>query len=168
MKIIRKGFSLIEILVVIVIIAILLTVATTNMVGARQRAIDSQRKSNLKELKLALRMYYVDYHQFPATNMGIYLNGCGTNGTSKCPICPTSDFASGGADGCLKTYANKLEMNESGVLSNIRYYQCANGDDFRLKIQLNNMSDADILLSQSRCPACGTTYSSNDYVLCND
>lgn len=165
----RPGFTLIELLIVIVIMGIVMALITTNLFGARQRGSDSQKKSSAKEFKTALQLYYVDYHIYPASSgANTKMNGCGPDGISPCPVCSSADFAAGGADGCQRVYANKLEMSSSGSLSNIRYFQCSGGDDFRLKIALTNVSDADIAESQARCPAlaCNTTYRTNDYVLC--
>lgn len=164
-----KGFTLIELLVVIVIIGIIATLVATNLVGGRTRASDSQKKSNLNQLKTALHIYYIDYHKYPTTGNGLVLNACGTNGTDPCPVCPTADFAAGGVDGCLRIYADKIDINRTNKrFPDIRYYPCESGDDFRLKIALANTSDSDIAESQARCPACGTTYTSADYVLCGD
>lgn len=164
----KKGFSLIELLIIIVIMGILMALVTTNLFGARTRGTDSQKKSNLKELKTALQLYFVDYHGYPVTDMGLYFKACGTDGDERCPVCSTADFASGGADGCDRIYAKKIELS-SGRFPNIRYYQCEGGDDFRLKISLSNASDSDILESQARCPACGgTTYGATDYVVCGN
>jgi len=164
----KRGFTLIELLIVIVIVGILTALITVNLFGARERALDSQKKSNLKELKTALQLYFTDYHRFPDTDMGLYFKACGPTGSSRCPVCTSADFASGGADGCQRIYAQKIELT-NGRFPNIRYYQCSGGDDFRLKISLTNASDADIADSQRRCPVgCGTTYTALDFVLCNN
>ena len=166
----KYGFTLIELLIVIVIVGILTALIAVNLFSARERALDSQRKSNMKEFKTALQLYFVDYHQYPASSGdNTSINGCGPSGTSACPVCTSFYFASGGADGCQRVYAKKLEMSSGGSLSNIRYYQCTGGDDYRLKTSLTNTSDADIADSQKRCPVgCGTTYTATDFVLCNN
>ena len=158
----KHGFTLIEILVVIVIIGILSAIVTTNFVGARERAQDSQKKSNLKELKTALRLYYVDYHKYPEYDLGIYFKGCGLNGDTRCPISGTSSFSAG-----TKTYMNKIP-------SSFNYYTCSGGDDFRLKITLSNASDPDITESQRNCPcaSCGDktcaqlNYGTKEFIMC--
>ena len=61
----NKGFSLIELLVVISIIGILTTVLVMNFVGSRQRARDAQTIQNLNSIKNALRMYYNEYQFYP-------------------------------------------------------------------------------------------------------
>jgi len=64
-KSIKKGFTLIELLVVISIIGILTTLIFANLNAARQRARDAQRKSDLKNVSTALRLYYNDNSRYP-------------------------------------------------------------------------------------------------------
>ena len=61
----NKGFSLIELLVVISIIGVLTTVLVMNFVGSRERARDAQKIQNLNSLKNALRVYYNDNQAYP-------------------------------------------------------------------------------------------------------
>lgn len=71
----RAGFSLIELLVVISIIGVLTAVLMMNLVGARERARDSQKIQDLNNLKSALRMYYNDNQSYPATKSVILGTG---------------------------------------------------------------------------------------------
>lgn len=62
----NKGFTLVELLVVISIIGVLTTLLMVNFVGSRERATDSQKIQNLNSLRSALRMYYNDNQTYPA------------------------------------------------------------------------------------------------------
>ncbi len=170
----KKGFTLLELLVVIAIIAVIIGLALPNFLGARERSRDYKRKAELLELKTALRLYYSDYSKYPGWTNGLAIVGCGTNGTSNCPVCTTAEFAAGGADGCTTIYMRKLPKSISGSLE-LRYYQTNAGDDFRVKVALENASDPEIANSQVRCPTTtavgsGTniSYGTTDYVVCAD
>jgi general secretion pathway protein G len=63
----QSGFTLIELLVSISIIAILTALLTVNFIGARQRARDAQRKSNLYNIQSALELYRADNDSYPTT-----------------------------------------------------------------------------------------------------
>ncbi len=63
----KRGFSLIELLVVISIIGVLTAVLMMNLVGARERSRDAQKIQDLNSLKSALRMYYNDNQSYPGT-----------------------------------------------------------------------------------------------------
>ncbi len=56
----QKGFTLIELLVVIAIIGILATIVLVSLNTARQKARDTRRISDLRQVALGLEMYYDD------------------------------------------------------------------------------------------------------------
>lgn len=64
-----SGFTLIELLVVIAIIAFVMTVMFPNFSGARQRARDTNRKSDLSQIQKALELYKLDQNPpvYPTT-----------------------------------------------------------------------------------------------------
>lgn len=63
----KKGFTLIEILIVIAILGILATVGLTSFQTTQMRGRDAQRKSDLKQLGNAVELYYQDYKRYPLT-----------------------------------------------------------------------------------------------------
>ncbi len=56
----KKGFTLIELMVVIAIIAILATVVLVALQGARDAAEDSKRKSALSQVRSVAEVYYAN------------------------------------------------------------------------------------------------------------
>lgn len=64
----KRGFTLIELIVVIAIIGLLSTLAVVALGSARLKARDSKRLSDLKQLQTALELYYTDQNQYPAGN----------------------------------------------------------------------------------------------------
>jgi prepilin-type N-terminal cleavage/methylation domain-containing protein len=163
-----KGFTLIEILVVIAIIASIVSIAVPNYLEARTRAQDARVKSDMAQIVSALRLYYTDYHSYPGGSSGTTLNGCKAAGTAACP-CQASvvDFAAGGA-GCDVVYMRQFP---AGFGSTILYYQALSGEDFCMSVLLNNKSDPEVVNSQNRCRnACDFLYSSQEtkYWMCAD
>lgn len=61
----KSGFTIVELLVVIVTIAILTSIIIVVFNGVQERARDSARKSDIGLIMKALDMYYVDNGQYP-------------------------------------------------------------------------------------------------------
>ena len=60
-----KGFTLIELLVVIAIIGILSSVVLASLNSARKKGRDAKRVSDVRQLQLALELYYDKYNGYP-------------------------------------------------------------------------------------------------------
>lgn len=61
----RQGFTLIEVLLVVAIIALLVIALTLSMRGQRQKAEDARAKSDLERLRIAFEDYYNDHNCYP-------------------------------------------------------------------------------------------------------
>jgi len=80
----KSAFTLIEVLVVIAIIGVLSTMFLPNFMAARERARDSQRKSDLRQIQKALELYKQDQvdSSFPATDNFPTANQCWSSGVN--------------------------------------------------------------------------------------
>lgn len=138
----KKGFTLIELLVVISIIGVLAMIIVPNLVGMRERARDAKKKSELVQLKKALRLYYNDNQSYPAASSG------DINGAS-----PATEFTNTAGD---VVYMNEVPEYDSYTVS-------GDGEEFTLSIELENAADPDLATSQTKCGGSGL-----EYVVCQD
>jgi len=81
----NKGFTLIELILVITLLSILALVMLSNFNTTLKRGRDSQRKSDLSQLQKALENYYEDHQSYP-TFTDIFNRKLCTN-----YVCLTSD-----------------------------------------------------------------------------
>jgi type IV pilus assembly protein PilA len=65
------GFTLIELMVVVLIIAILIAIAIPTFLGARQRAQDRAAQSNLRNALTAEKTYYTDKQAYTAATASV-------------------------------------------------------------------------------------------------
>src|SRR3989344_4554555 len=99
MKIHSRAFTLIELLVVIAIIGILSSIILTNLNGSRQKARDVKRVADVKQLQLALALYFdANDGKYPKT------------------------LASGGASELAPTYIPVIPTPPGGVSDAAAYY----------------------------------------------
>jgi prepilin-type N-terminal cleavage/methylation domain-containing protein len=81
----KRGFTLIELLVVIAIIGMLTSIVLVSMGGARKKARDARRQSDLRQVATAMEMAYDD-GSAECGGMDTYL----TSAAAPTKICPTS------------------------------------------------------------------------------
>ncbi len=65
-----EGFTLVELMVVVLVIAILIAIAIPTFLGARQRAQDRAAQSDLRNGLTAAKVFYVDNENYAATDDG--------------------------------------------------------------------------------------------------
>jgi general secretion pathway protein G len=67
----RRGFTLMEMLVVLGILAILLALAVPRILGTQKKANISATQSQVKLLRSCLQRYILDMKEFPSTEQGL-------------------------------------------------------------------------------------------------
>lgn len=140
----KNAFTLIELLVVISIIGILTALVMSNMNAARERARDAQRKSDLRSIQTALRLYYNDVGGYPAGTGTI--TGCDGACTWGQPWIKNSI-----------TYMNTLP--DDPLPGQDYRYTSADVEGYTLVACLENKSDTKCVLDAVLCPVSECKYS---------
>jgi len=86
----QKGFTLIELLVVIAIIGILASIVLVSLGGARAKARDARRQSDIRQIVTGQEMYYGDSEAY-YTETGTTLVGPIGDYLTPVPTDPSSD-----------------------------------------------------------------------------
>lgn len=129
----KFGFTLVELLVVISILGILITLSMVSFRSSQQKARDAARKSDMRNISTALRLYSNDKGFFPANNASGQILGCGVTGTSACT------WGAAWVVG-TSTYMNMLPKDPVANQS-YQYAVGATGDTFTISACLENKND---------------------------
>ena len=161
-----KGFTIIELIVVIAIVAVLATIIITSVNQFQTKGRDAKRIADLNQMQKALEMYKIDNGKYPSSGSA----GCTGGGTSWCYSANTTEWNLLGT--ILKNYMGiipKDPVNTGGgsnPLDGTKYYnyaylsgraggQCADGSCYDL---LTNLEDVN---SSLRCEIKLYTYYGN-------
>jgi general secretion pathway protein G len=67
----QAGFTLIELMVVLVILGILAAIIGPRVVGHTDKAMQVQARAQIENFKTALKMYYLNHKAYPTTEQGL-------------------------------------------------------------------------------------------------
>ncbi|STV62882.1 pullulanase G protein [Klebsiella pneumoniae subsp. pneumoniae] len=84
----QRGFTLLEIMVVIVILGILASLVVPNLMGNKEKADRQKVVSDLVALEGALDMYKLDNSRYPNTEQGLEGAGDRSGRRAACPQLP--------------------------------------------------------------------------------
>ena len=131
----KRGFTLVELLVVIAIIALLSTLSVVALNSARAKARDARRLSDIKQIRTALELYYdANNQQYPSgndlelgTDDAACLNQNGWVPTSTCAS-TTIFMQNVPSDPIPETYSYTYDVGDSNDTYTIAY-TLENGGD---------------------------------------
>lgn len=129
----EAGFTLVEIMIVIIIIGILASLGFGGFQSSQQKGRDAKRKAELKQLMLALETYYSDYNQYPVNSADYKVQGCATPATCEWGE-PFLD-----ANGTM--YMVELPVDRK---DNLSFYYESDGTEFQVYARLENNLDLDV------------------------
>lgn len=128
----RKGFTLIEILIVVAIIAILASIVIVGLGPAQQSGRDARRVTDLQSIQNGLELYYQQCGFYPSN----------TQGSTNCPADSSNDFA--GMATALKSSgvvgSTNIPIDPSSPHQT--YYYASNGTSYTLGATLENSNNS--------------------------
>lgn len=71
----KKGFTVLELLVVVAVIAILSSIALVLTSGTKEKSRDSRRMEDIRQMQNALNLYYTNHNRFPIETSKVTITG---------------------------------------------------------------------------------------------
>ena len=140
----KRGFTLVELLVVIAIIGILASIVLASLSTARAKGRDAKRVSDIKEIQLALELYYDANGSFPLTIYGSPSPLVTGGYISVMPFDPTAGACVNDGDaGCYKYVA--LNSTNCGI-------SCTSATSFHLAAVLETVNPSATGNDSDACP----------------
>lgn len=130
----RNGFTLIELMIVIVIMGVLTAIGIFAFMSSQQKGRDSRRKSDLANVAKALEMYSNDRSSYPTASSG-KIAGCGTDFATACEW---------GEKFGNTSVSYMIKLPKDPTYTTQKYYYERSGSGYRLYARLENLQDADI------------------------
>jgi len=158
-----KGFTLVELIVVMAIISILVTLIASGFRTVQMKGRDAKRKSDLKQVANSLELFYNDHGKYPDSSAGVIV-GCPWSATSTPTNCNwdgNSEFTDG------KT-AYFRQLPKDPINSQEYYYRIvpnSQNKKFQIFARLENDQDRDCI--NSNCATPGVAYSCGLGYTCN-
>jgi type II secretion system protein G len=117
----EKGFTLIEILIVVAIIGMLSSIVLVGLGSFRSRGRDARRAADLREIQNALELYYAKNGNYPAEESSVDVSELNLQnegiGVTKIPADPSSGQTyQYGSDGQSYVLSATLEEEAAAVL----------------------------------------------------
>ena len=129
----KKGFTLVELLVVIAIIGILSTLSVVSLNSARAKSRDARRLSDIKQIRTALDMYYDSSSTYP-------LSCTTTLGTGNCACLTSVGWTNTSTTNCTGTIFMQKVPSDPLSSASYTYNQTSSGQSYEIiyKLEANS------------------------------
>ena len=156
----KRGFTLIELLVVIAIIGILAAMVLVALGGAREKARDATRKSDLRTIKGALELFLSDQDPERYVNVA----GSAFSGTGPWSATGTESLIE---NGYVKTVPK--DPKNTAAFDYTYAVTAVTFDDYALRaLQLENANDPDAVDTSTGVTCSTTVVAAKEYCITND
>jgi prepilin-type N-terminal cleavage/methylation domain-containing protein len=157
MKRYKSGFTLVELLVVMAIIGILSVVTLANFSTSQAKGRDAQRKSDLKQISIALEAYYADHGAYPVGTAGKIM-ACGCATLTPCVYIACSWGGTSNREFIDENNTVYMKEIPNDSVSSRQYYYVSDKKSWQLYAVLENTNDMDQLPIASRKTFASTVY----------
>lgn len=121
-----------ELLIVVAILGILATMGTGSFMSSQRKSRDNRRKSDLKQLTIALETYFNDKGRYPADDSAGKISVCGPAENQPC------EWGEEFADAAGTIYMVKLPQDPAGGYT---YFYDGSNQSYQVYARLENTQD---------------------------
>jgi prepilin-type N-terminal cleavage/methylation domain-containing protein len=141
-----RGFTLMEIMIVIALMMILSVIGIGSFTQATVKSKDTQRKNNLAEISKALESFYTDVGRYPlSTDSEKYMHCLQKTGTVTTDFTCLSTKLYTIVDGISTTY---IDVPKDPDAQRKYVYISLDGQTYELYAGIENMLDKDLLYNE--------------------
>jgi len=156
------GFTLIELMVVIAIIGILASAVLSSLNDARAEARDSVRRTELRQVQIAMEYYYNKYGTYRIANSGWREGGNGWFGYENGSTYSMAVSRVLYNEGFLSESLVDAPFNSSATQPEYMIYLCDGGSRYSITSTLERPTDEDIQHAYTACNGGAENPSCND------
>ncbi len=151
----KKGFTLVELLVVMAILGILAVVSLANFRTSQMKGRDAQRKSDLRQIANALEAYMSDHGGYPSAGTGAdagKIKACGCLSAIQADACDWT-IDTGSRELCDENNTIYMSKVPGDPVASPNYCYKSGGSWFQIYAKLENKNDSEAKLDVT----CGGT-----------
>lgn len=146
MAIKNRGFTLMELMIVVGIITILAAVGFSNYIFSLKKSHDAARKSDLSTIAKSLEVFANDFTDYPDDDNAGNIIACGTD--AALTACSWGDPMEVTIGGSAQTYLSKIPKDP---IDGQYYYYIKTAEGYDLYAGLENISDPSYKLTGLPC-----------------
>lgn len=145
----KSGFTLIELIIVMAILAVLASIGVSAFTTTQKKSRDSGRKANLKAIATALEYYYNDKGKYPPDDGSGGMKGCGSDANPF--VCPSNTAFQDANDTIY------MQIYPTDPVPKQRYYYHSPAtNQYEIYAHIENPEDPAIISTSYSCATSGS------------